>query len=251
MAVKRSVARLGGDELAKFPSPHLAVDVALMTVAADESGQLRPAVLLHRRRDGLAAGEWALPGRMVRDRERVAVAVQRALVDKCGIEGIDPALLFVLDEPTRDSRGWVVSIAYLATQPSDVLEGHIARRDDLALAFVNDGQVRLPDRQAGLPFEHDLVVQAALERLRETYDDEADPGGLMPTTFTIRQLREVHEAILGRRLDKDTFRRHMEPHLSNTGRMSAGTIGKPARLFSAIHEPNTSRHGTAAVRGRL
>lgn len=251
MAAKRSTAQFGGDELAKFPSPHLAVDVALMTLAADGDGRLHPAVLLHRRRDGLAAGEWALPGRMVRDRERVAEAVQRALVDKCGIEGIEPALLFVLDEPTRDSRGWVVSIAYLATQPNDVLEDHIARRDDLALAIVNDGQVLLPDLQAGLPLEHDLVVEAALERLREAYEDEPDPGGLMPGAFTIRQLRQVHEAILGRRLDKDTFRRHMEPHLAPTGRMSTGTIGKPARLFSAIHEPKTSRHGTAATRGRL
>jgi hypothetical protein len=55
----------------------------------------------------------------------------------------------------------------------------------------------------------------------------------MPKVFTIRQLRDVHEAILDRPLDKDTFRRHMEPHLKPTGRMSTGSIGKPARLFTA------------------
>lgn len=233
MAAKRPHATPLDDELAQFPAPHLAVDVALMTVAPDANGAPRPAALVHRRKDGLAAGEWALPGRMVRDRERVAEAVQRALIDKCGISGIDPSLLFILDEPTRDSRGWVVSIAYLATQPHHALEPLIASRDDLALAFIRDGDILLPDHQPSLPFEHDLVVAAALTRLQETYEESPDPGGLMPKTFTIRQLRDVHEAILDRALDKDTFRRHMEPLLAATGRMSTGSIGKPARLFTA------------------
>ena len=233
MASKRPRTTAQADELAQFPAPHLAVDVALMTVAPDANGDLHPAVLVHRRRDGLAAGEWALPGRMVRERERVADAVQRALIDKCDISGIEPSLLFILDEPTRDSRGWVVSIAYLATQPFGPLQALTAARDDLALAFLREGEVLLPDGQVSLPFEHDLVVAAALTRLQETYEQSPDPGGLMPKVFTIRQLRDVHEAILDRPLDKDTFRRHMEPSLTATGLMSSGTIGKPARLFAA------------------
>ena len=58
-------------ELARFPSPHVAVDVALLTIAADPHGRARLAVLSHKRQNGLAEGEWALVGRMVRERERL------------------------------------------------------------------------------------------------------------------------------------------------------------------------------------
>ena len=59
-------------ELAEFQGAHLAVDVALFTVAPRAGGSLALAVLCHKRQDGLAAGEWALVGRMLRDRERVS-----------------------------------------------------------------------------------------------------------------------------------------------------------------------------------
>ena len=63
----------------------------------------------------------------------------------------------------------------------------------------------------------------------------------MPRMFTIRQLRGVHEAILDRPLDKDTFRRHVEPFLTATGRLSTGTIGKPARLFTLAPTTRSSK----------
>lgn len=245
MAVRQPRPPLTTDALAQFPAPHLAVDVAVMTVAPDADGTLQPAVLLHRRHDGLAAGEWALPGRMVRDRERVAEAVQRALAGKCGIDDVHPELLFVLDEPTRDSRGWVVSLAHVTTQPYATLLARIGERDDLAIAPIRQGHVDLPDVQDTLPFEHDLIVTAALEHLQAQYAGQPDPGGLMTGTFTIRELREVHEAILGRPLSKDTFRRHVEPHLRPTGQMSSGDVGKPAQLYR--HKP--PRRRTRSGRG--
>jgi 8-oxo-dGTP diphosphatase len=48
------------------------------------------------------------------------------------------------------------------------------------------------------------------------------------------QLRKLHEAVLGERETpgKDTFRRRMEGLVEETGEISSGTVGKPARLFT-------------------
>ncbi len=63
-------------ELAKFKGPHVAVDIALMTVAEREDGSKALAALVHRRQTGLAQGQWALVGRMVRERESLAEAAK-------------------------------------------------------------------------------------------------------------------------------------------------------------------------------
>ncbi len=62
---------------------------------------------------------------------------------------------------------------------------------------------------------------------------KADPTSrLLPQPFTLLQLRMLHETILGEALQKDTFRRRMEPNLQPTERIAEGTVGRPARLFS-------------------
>ncbi|MDQ5975891.1 MAG: hypothetical protein QG661_3100 [Actinomycetota bacterium] len=67
-------------DIGAFPRPSVAVDVAVVTVQPD--GQLAVLVL---RRTGDRAGQWALPGRFVRDRERLADSVAIALAEKCGL----------------------------------------------------------------------------------------------------------------------------------------------------------------------
>jgi ADP-ribose pyrophosphatase YjhB (NUDIX family) len=222
-------------ELAGFHGPHVAVDVALFTVAQDESGKVdRLAFLLHRRQDGLAKGEWALPGRMVRERERLSEAVEIALREKCGLKGIEPKQLQVFDEPTRDSRGWVMSVAHVTTQKFELVAEVLAENPDLALGYVVPSAksvLELPENQDALPFEQDLIVLKGVEDLRRRYKSRPDPDHLLGRTFTIYQLRRIHEAVLGQNLDKDLFRRKMEGKLESTGEISIGSVGKPAQLF--------------------
>lgn len=62
-------------------------------------------------------------------------------------------------------------------------------------------------------------------------DVKPDPHRLLPDEFTLLQLRRLHEAVQGRPLVKDTFRRAMRPHLQPTDRFSSGEVGKPARIY--------------------
>lgn len=60
-----------------------------------------------------------------------------------------------------------------------------------------------------------------------------DPRGFLDRPFTLGELREVHEAVLGEPLLRDTFRRRMEPMLrplEGTVAMPAG-VGRPGQVY--------------------
>ena len=222
-------------ELAQFKGPHVAVDVALLTVVpGDTKQEYQLAFLVHKRRDGLAKGEWALPGRMVRENERLEDAVEIALEDKCGIKGVKPIQLYIFDDPTRDARGWVMSVAYLAVEREDVVNGVLEKNKTLDLGYFRPGagiKLVLPNGQEELPFEQGAIVEKSVEELRRRYKSRPDPDRLLDRTFTLHQLRKIHEAIAGSEIDKDRFRRRMERLLDPLDSFSSGSVGKPAQLF--------------------
>ena len=218
-----------GATLADYPQPSVAVDTAVLTLTprinpAPDAPPHRLSVLLVRRPEGASGPQWALPGTFLHQGERLADAVTRSLAEKAGITGGHPAQLAVFDDPGRDERGWVLSVAHLAViQHAALADALLADPDRLRLAPVS--------RPGPLPYGHADIVAAAKKELRRRYADHPDPERLLGPRFTIRELRDVHEAIAGRALQKDTFRRAMEPHLRGTGTLSSGTVGRPSQRF--------------------
>ena len=216
-----------GRRLSDYPRPSVAVDTALLTVPlADRrlTWTPRPPELCVLLVSGGAREDARLPGTFLHEGERLADAVVRSLAEKAGVRGLAPRQLRVFDDPARDERGWVLSVAHVAAVPWAALEG------------VLDGRVELrPVAEArGFPFDHDEIVAAAADALRADYREAPDPAGLLPEPFTLRQLQHVHQAVLGEELPKDSFRRRMEPLLEPVGEWTSGTVGKPARLFGRV-----------------
>ncbi|MDM7990728.1 NUDIX domain-containing protein [Arthrobacter sp. zg-Y877] len=207
--------------LQDYPRPSVAVDTAVLTAAGENL-----MVLLVRRREEHHAGEWALPGTFLRERETLAAAVLRSLRDKAGMEGRVPQQLHVFDDPDRDDRGWTLSVAHVDAVPFRDLETPL-QSDDVRLASVTGDA----DLIAALPYGHADMVRLAVEQLRQDYTQTPDPAGLLSEPFTLKELRDLHEAVAGRLLMRDTFRRLMEPQLTATGQMSDGTRGRPSRLW--------------------
>lgn len=239
-----------GKRLVDYPRPSLAVDVAVLTVLP-RTPQPRPvtgrrretgergvlAVVVHRRdneprpggRPAPAAGSWALPGTFLHDGERLADAARRALHTKCGIDGLDARQLRVFDDPARDPRGWVVSVAHWDVVPYTRIAALLDQRADVAARLVDH-----EDTLSDLAFDHQEIVARAVAEIRATYSREPDPAGLLAEPFTLLQLRQLHEAVLGEDLQKDTFRRKMEPYLAPLAATSSGTVGRPAQLYRRI-----------------
>ena len=209
-----------GKTLEQYPRPSVAVDTAVLTVGPDSTF----GVLLVRRDSAHRRDAWALPGTFLHEGERLADAVLRSLDQKAGLRGTTPRQLYVFDDPERDDRGWVLSVAHVVVVPWRTVEPVLAARPD-------DDRLCPVAEATGLPFDHDRIVRMAVREVRAQYRQHPDPDGLLDEPFTMRELRQLHAGIAGEHLTPDRFRRFMEPQLHDTQRTTERTIGRPAALY--------------------
>lgn len=203
-----------GKTLDDYPRPSVAVDTAVLTVRDTVE------VLVVRAGGSGESADWRLPGTFLHPGERLADAVLRSLHDKAGVEGLSPTQLQVFDDPARDPRGWVLSVAHVDVVPAD----RLPHAGDLV-------QLRAASAVRDLAYRHEEIVDAAVTWLRERYAVSPDPAGLLEKTFRLRELHALHETVAGYPLQRDTFRRAMLPMLEPTGEVKRGGVGKPAQLF--------------------
>lgn len=85
-----------------------------------------------------------------------------------------------------------------------------------------------------LPWVHGDIIGLAVENIRSIYSEKPDPDHLLGEEFTLRELRLTHEAVAGKLLQRDNFRRAMEPHLIPTGTTVVAGRGRPAELFRRL-----------------
>lgn len=237
-------------ELQAKDKPFVAVDLVLLTV---RDGALH-ALLMRRDREP-CKDQWALPGGFVRIEESLEDAVSRVLRNKVQLEGIFFEQLYSFGTPARDPRGRVVSIAYYALVESAAFDDAAKTSGELSAFRVEvpwDGQcggavhVRSSDgRKAALAFDHAEILGAAVARLRGKLDYSPVGFELLPRYFSLRQLQSVHEAILGKALNKPAFRRRIldKGVLQATGRFETGVSYRPAELYQFRNSTLKSHQG--------
>ncbi len=170
-------------------------------------------------------GCWALPGGPLRADEDLAYAAARTLHDTTGLAPSYLEQLYAFGDASRSTEAdRVVSIVYWALVPSDEAER----------AGVGENVQWFPaDDLPRLAFDHNLIVEYALWRLRTKMEYSRIAHAFLGATFTLAQLREVHEAVLGRALDPANFRRTIEASgaVVPTGEHLMGTPHRPPRLY--------------------
>lgn len=205
----------------EFPRAVVAVDTALLTFHPD-----RGLLVVEMERGD--TGKWALPGTFLRERETLAGAVERSLDEKLGVQNIRPAQLNVFDDPHRDERHWVLSVAHVAVVRPEQLES-------LGRGTAKSTRLVSVDRPGELAWDHPNIVKRAKEYVRSRYEELPDPDRLLGNTFTLRELRLVHDAVADNDeppWDRDAFRRRMHNLLIPTGvKSDSGSRGRPAELF--------------------
>ncbi|QXW00764.1 NUDIX hydrolase [Rhodococcus globerulus] len=200
-----------GKSLGDYTRPSVAVDVAVLTYSG---GALQVLVVEHRR------GSLALPGTFLHEGELLTDAAERALRTKAGLVDTQFHQLAMFDDPARDERGWVLSMAHTAVVPATDLP------TSAILVGVSNGKV---DQE--LAFDHADMVRLAVEDLRSRYAAQVDPAGLLGDSFTVLELRQLYEVVFDRELQKDAFRRYVIEALESTGEMSNPGNGRPAEMF--------------------
>lgn len=180
----------------KPPRIIVSVDIVLLTL---HEGRLR--VLLMRREREPFAGQLALPGGYIRPEQDddALTAARRVLADKTGVESPYLEQLYTFASGARDPRDWSVSIAFYALVSEPAL-----RRTGREVFELLEA-----DALPRLSFDHDRIVETALDRLRNKSAYSSLPCYLLPDHFTLTELQQTYEQVMGVRLEKSAFRRKL------------------------------------------
>jgi 8-oxo-dGTP diphosphatase len=198
--------------------PILTVDVPLFTL---QGGRL--CVALQQRDRPPHEGRLALLGGFVwaQEDEDARATALRILRQKAGLADIYIEQLMTFSGRERDPRGWSASIVYYALVPT----GRLALGRGLVVLPVEEAQ--------DLPFDHAEIVAKGVERLRNKATYSSLPAFLLPPHFTLPQLKQVYESVMGTRINDSAFRRKidelrlLEPIEGAFDRESA----RPAQLY--------------------
>jgi ADP-ribose pyrophosphatase YjhB (NUDIX family) len=178
-----------------FEKPILTVDIVPLTLRDGRLCVLRAV----RDREPFAGRASLIGGYVHVDKDaHLGETARRVLAAKAGLCDLYVEQLSTFSGAARDPRGWSASVAYFSLSPID----------ELLPALKHDGLELLPVEDAkGMPFDHDLILSAALERLRGKGAYSDLPARFLPEEFTLAELHEVYQTALGERLNIDAFRR--------------------------------------------
>lgn len=196
--------------------PHIAYDSVIFGFS---EGDLKILIMEYHN-----TGLFALPGGFVQLQEDLNDAVLRGLKERTGLTDIyleqfytfgdfsrfDPEVMRTLleangiipDEEYRWMLDRFISVAYYALiNYEDVTPKPDALSDSCEWYAVNE----LPK----LILDHQYIVEKAIQTLRDNLDRKLVGGNLLPRKFTMGELQNVYEAILGTKLRRTTFQRKM------------------------------------------
>lgn len=215
-------------EIEMDPHPFVAVAVAVFTLSDDSFD-----VLLVRRESGETVGNWSLPGGSLRLDESLDGCAGRVLAEQTNISNVQLKQFNTFGVPSGNPYNYTVSVAYFALAPfEDVdIKADVAALGDLDAIEVGWFPVfEIPE----LDFDQKEILEVAHETLIEKLGVAPEYAtAMLGDEFTLSQLQEVHEAILGQKLDKRNFRKRIlkAEILEDTGRMETGERHRPAKLY--------------------
>jgi len=206
----------------KYPRPAVTVDCVIFGL--DESSQLK--VLLIQRANDPYKDCWALPGGFVDMDEDLETAALRELQEETGVVNVFVEQLYSFGALGRDPRGRTISVAYFALV--NLYKHPVqAASDAKKVAWFDINQ--LPK----LAFDHDKIMKVATERLRAKIRYQPIGFELLPAVFTINQLQQLYETILGVSLNRRNFRTRIKKMdiLQLVGKQQ-NVAHRPANLYT-------------------
>jgi len=206
-----------------YAVPLASVDVCILTL---HQNQLK--VLLVKRGDYPHKHRWALAGGFIdiaQDADLESTAL-RTLSKKTGVTTPYLEQLATIGNQQRDPRGWSMTAVYFALIPYLELPqtgSELSQWCDVELALSLD-----------LAFDHRQLLTLALERIRAKVLYSLIPAHLISAPFTLSELQQAYEIIMGHEIEKKSFRRRLEREqvLTATGQSKQEGAGRPAALYT-------------------
>lgn len=183
----------------------------------------------------------ALPGDLIYERETLLMAAHRVLEELTGLKDIFLKQIGAFGDPDRISkqtdRQWLRSIrANPEARVITIAFYSLVRLCDYQpqpSSFAASAKWYDVNEIRDLAFDHFLILNEALHRLRQELSQRPVGFNLMPEKFTLGQLQKMYEAILNKQLDKRNFRRKILKWniLTATDEKQQTVSHKPAQFF--------------------
>lgn len=157
-------------------------------------------VLLVEHGEGIRKGEWGLPGGWILENESIDNAAHRLLADLTGLDNIYLEQLKAFGEPDRFPLGRVITIGYYA----------LVKREDYNIRAgftASDAKWYKISDVPNLIYDHTEILTYSLTNLQTRVKQAPIGFNLLPEKFTLFELMQLYEEILGVEMDKSNFRR--------------------------------------------
>ncbi len=251
-----------------FERLSMTVDILMLSVSDEETDNYRKtskkkmSVLLVKRDNYPFKDKWCLPGGFVDIQENLEDAPRRILKAETNIDNMFLEQLYTFGDVKRDPRMRVISVSYMALIDKKKLTDNLNssaswfditlyEEKDLTVDLVLDNgsetihltiaktlKEHTTDRYAfsivkndDLAFDHPIVLLSGLERLKNKIGYTDIVFNMMPELFTLGELQQVYEVILGKKLLDAAFRRIIANKVEKTDKMKTGAGHRPSVLY--------------------
>ena len=250
-----------------FEKLSMTTDILIMSVSNEDTGNYRKlsekkfSILLVKRDNYPFKDKWCLPGGFVGIDETLDEAAKRVLKTETNLKDIYIEQLYTFSDIKRDPRMRVISTSYMALVDKNRLMDKLSANaswfnvfmleDEKSYNVTLDNGIeeikfvvgkklrnKTTDRydfniikNDKLAFDHPLVIVSGIERLKNKIEYTDIVFNMMPKYFTLGELQQVYEVILGKKLLDPAFRRIIANKVEKTDNVQTGGGHRPSALF--------------------
>lgn len=202
-----------------YPKVAITVDCAIFGF---EQNELK--VLLIRSDLEIYKGKWSLLGDITRDTEDLDDAADRVLHERTGMTDVFLEQVHTFSSPGRHPGGRVITAAYCSLL--DICHHQLQILDNELHWHPLNG---LKD----MAFDHQQIIDYCYKWLQKRIQEHPLGINLLPDKFSLRELQNLYEAILGVTLDRRNFRKKFftMDFLIDTGELETDVPHRPGKLY--------------------
>ena len=251
-----------------FEKLSMTVDILILSVSSEITNNYRKtdkkkmSILLVKRTDYPFKNKWCLPGGFIKIDEDLDNAPLRVLKNETNVDNVYLEQLYTFGNVNRDPRMRIVSTSYMALIDKNKLNNNlnenaswfdiisIEEKDNNINVILNNGnetvlfsvKKELKEKTSDkynyietknnmIAFDHTIVIMTGLERLKNKVEYTDIVFNMMPELFTLGELQQVYEVILGKKLLDPAFRRIISNKVIKTNKLKTGEGHRPSYLF--------------------
>jgi len=170
-------------------------------------------------------GLYSLLGDLIKPDEDLDMASYRILKARTGMQDLYLEQVHAFGTLDRHPSGRVITIAYYSLIN---IKHHKLQLSHNELHWHSVRDIRK------LAFDHKLILDICLQRLRQQVMENPVIFNLLPEKFSLRELQELYESILGLELDRRNFRKKIsvKDWLVDLEEMEMNVPHRPGKLYS-------------------